>query len=268
MKSLGHRGLALLALGALALVADLSGCGTKHATAAGKVTQLTLVETPIPNIAIASFKTSGTYPQFTDSAVDVTAVNAALTAAINADEDAFRTQYDANFGAAGAPAQPGCSGVYHHASDAKTVVANSVVVSTMYATEGLYPCGNDGEGWFSATFEVPSASPVTLSDLFRSGSWLTTIAADAKQADEKTGDCAPQDPSSQQQFNDAFAPKLASFPHFAITTSGLDLGLDQGVVGPEACGTPRVSIAWASITPLLSPLGQRLAASAGTAFVS
>jgi hypothetical protein len=51
-----------------------------------------------------------------------------------------------------------------------------------------------------------------------------------------------------------------SYRFFALTPRGLDIAFPQGVVGSMADGEPLVTIPYAKLASVLSPLGRRLVA--------
>ena len=181
-------------------------------------------------------------------------VNAALRSLITSDQqrarDGFK-QYP--------PPVPGSDpGIYSSDPSSGRSSASSAVVSYLIATTALYPGGNDGDGWTSATLLVPSAKAVSFTDLFSDPQQsLTTIAALAKDNFISADACLAQ--SLTQGFGtDGLTPTPDNFRQFAITPAGLSIGFQQGQLGAEACGRKLFTVSWDKLRPLLSAEGNQL----------
>lgn len=229
---------------------------------------LTVTDAAVPDIGLPNYDTSGSYPQVgppTQShrtPVDLSVVNAALEATVSADQQAYRRNYDTNYASQDAPTD--YRGVYQTDMDASLVVANSDLISTMYPSLELFPGGNDGSGWMTTNVLVPSGQPISLRMLFRTtqkGLDALSRATMAEVARAQT--CQPSAGLEEQFYREGLAPTPENYQHFALTPDSLDVGLEQGQIGIEACSTIRVSIPWQSLRGVLSPTGWRLAGLAG-----
>jgi pimeloyl-ACP methyl ester carboxylesterase len=209
------------------------------------------------------YTTSGDYLQVS-GILGLASVNAALRNLVVADEAAIRS----NFGRYGPP-HPGVGpGSYGSAPDEGEISASSAVVSVLTPAVGIYPGGNDGEHWISATFLVPSAQQITLPSLFASQlQGLAALARLVRSSVLATNSCVQQaiasitaalGSSAAQVWLDGFNPTLNNYRSFAMTPAGLAIGIEQGQVADEACGNVETTIPWSQLQPYLSPLATQL----------
>ena len=107
------------------------------------------------------------------------------------------------------------------------------MVSALLFVLVLYPGGNDGDMWLSATFRVspgnpsPStrSSPKPQAARAAIAQWLFTWA---RANDACTQQGLASDSLTASFIRDAFAPTLQNYKYTALTASGLAVGLDQG----------------------------------------
>ncbi|MGN6472922.1 MAG: esterase/lipase family protein, partial [Mycobacteriales bacterium] len=224
-------------------------------------TPLTISQQKVPDLGVPYFDTSGTYPVVSASGNDLTKVNAALSGALANDEGAWRRAVESN--PPSAPQSASGPGVYDVGFDPSYAVANSALVSTMYPKTNLYPGGNDGGGWIDTTVLVPSGRAVTLQDLLGPNAYRV-VARKTRAEVERIRYCLPDTTGDfastyQRFFLKGLAPNANNYRYFALSPVGLDIGLQQGQIGIEACGTRRITLTWASLRGSLTVNGHRYA---------
>jgi hypothetical protein len=244
------------------LTAVLAGAAvaTLAAPSAGAATTptvraLEVRATAVPPIGLAQFDTSGHYPQVSATGVDLSAVNRALRNEVLHDQALVREGYRPNQ----FPSQ--YRGTYRLGFTTSMMSASTVVVSTLYPSLVLYPGGNDGSGWLDRTVAVPSGKVVPLVGLLTSRSLgLKAIAKYVEAHVVATNACvrlAVDDPNVGPIAKAGFAPTTANYLAFGLARKGLQIGLEQGQVGPEACGAIRVTVPWKVVQPQLNATGLR-----------
>lgn len=143
-----------------------------------------------------------------------------------------------------------------------TMVATTSLVSAMYPSAACAPGGNDCAGWVATTMTVPSAEPITLADLF-GGSWLEVVSAQTKLQVARQQYCQPDSTGdlgsvAQNQYNQGVAPMSQNYKYFALSHDGVAIGLQQGQIGIEACGTKAITLPWPSVQTQLTASGRQL----------
>jgi hypothetical protein len=218
---------------------------------------LDVTEVATPWFPVEEYVTKGSYPQVSGDGVDLEPVNDALRSMVLEDQQNYaisaRTKVpDPHISDDG-------DGVYQTMPDPTLISASSTVVSVLLLDEELYPGGTDGGGCISLTVEVPSATKVDLLALFSADAHpLQVLSALSRSSLLSTG-WAPilneADPTLPLQFFEwlgGSGPDLANFPHFALTSGGLALGMQVSI------GCDPVTIPYSSLIPYLSPLGRAL----------
>lgn len=245
--------LAASALAVLAVSACDSAGSSKnspdrlHTSVGSTATPLRLAAAPTPPLPVWRFDTTGTYPQVRNHNVDLTAVNAALRAAVVDDERAFapyarrekpRVAYKVH-------------GVYRTEVDRKLVSASTVVVSAlMPRTHELFPGQSGGDAWLGVTVRVPGGARVRISNLFVSpGRGLHALATAAKAGLRRTGAAA-----CLRAYPDVYTPTVENYGAFALTPTGLAVGFPE----VAACYRLVAVVPYAILRPHLSRLGARL----------
>lgn len=223
-------------------------------------------ELGLPALGVARYRSSGAYLRVSASEISLTAVNRDLRRSALADEKAYAVsaEHDEREG--------GKSGIgfgrYLVAPVRRLVSASSVVVSELVPVLEAYPAGVPAETWESLTVDVPSARGVGLAQLFSSPSQgLSVLAARAYRevlaGDSQTDHCVQLVQGRRPVGGSppgAFAPSVANYEHFALTASGLAVGIPQGAVASDVCGRVEATIAYSTLRPYLSALGRRLVA--------
>jgi len=147
------------------------------------------------------------------------------------------------------------------------VSASSAVLSVLIPTVSLYPSGNDGDNWVSATILVPSAKTVTMAYLFSNPSQGLNAVADAARTHFlartpflATDSCVRE--AITGQWGDVWLaglnPTAENYKVFAVTPDGLTIGFSQGQISESACGLQTATICGSQLQPLLSVEGKQL----------
>jgi hypothetical protein len=222
------------------------------------VTKLTVTFLADPPYG-GDFVTSGTYPQVSGVA-NLDRINNALRDLVVKDQQADQSKF-LNYG----PPHPGDGpGTYATNPEKGSISASSAIVSVLIPTTGIYPGGNDGDSWVSATLLVPSATAVSLDELFATPSvGMAALANAARTQILSTSACVQQDYNSDdfggpKQLDQGISPTAANYHDFALSPLGLVIGFDQGQLAIEACDSQTTTIAWSQLTPFLSKLGQQV----------
>lgn len=225
------------------------------------------VETaPVPTLAIPNYETSGRYPQV-GGATGLDSVNRALREEIQNDQRNYIKQERKLYGTTLDDPSVNGPGLYDMGFEPSLMVANTTMVSTMYPSQELYPGGNDGSGWMHFTAFVSSGQQaVELDDILADGpTGLRTVASYVKKHVLAANSCVADD-YYNDFFNDGsgptyaggFTPTWSNYQDFALTRAGIDIGLQQGQVGVEACGAIRITVPWSAVRPHLSSTGAAL----------
>jgi hypothetical protein len=217
---------------------------------------LSVSQVPIPPLPVANYLSKGTYPSVSARGKPLTAVDASLRNAVLE----FERQYAAS---ARRNVHHCCGrGDFWLFSDQESLSASTVVVSALIPTLQLYPGGNDGEEWFSATVQVPSGQSVNISDLFANQSrGLGVLAKVVKQRVLATNSCvrtSVDDPTVGRFMAAGFNPTSSNYRYFALSTSGLVIGFVNSQVAYPTCGRISATVPYRTLQPYLSKLGQRL----------
>jgi hypothetical protein len=201
-----------------------------------------------PRLRVSGYETRGTYPQVRRAGLDLRAVNAALRAAVLADERAY-----APYARRQRARVPTERGVYRTAVDRKLVSASSVVVSALLPlTREAFPGQSGGDGWLPATVRVPSGARVTIDELFTSpGQGLRALAIAWKAAVRKTA-AAP----CLRIYPEAYTATVGHYSAFALTPRGLAVGSWE----IAACYRLLATVPYSVLRPYLSRLGLVLVA--------
>ena len=249
---------------AFTLAAALAVCLAGSALSESGTPALHGVAAKTPAVDLPHYHTLGTYPQVAGSNIDLRKVNAGLRrAAVQAEQLYAR---DARKPVLGRSRRwNGCGGgIYDTSEQPRFVSASTVVVSFLIPLLELYPCGNDGAVWLSATVRVPSGSPVRITDLFgdpRAG--LTALAAVARTRLERKYACVGQavhDQTVGRLVARGFDPIASNYENFALTTGGLVVGFPLGQVAFPPCYRQFVTVPYRLLRPHLSRLGRLLIA--------
>ena len=133
--------------------------------------------------------------------------------------------------------------------------ADFVVVSGSWTISTYYPGAAHPTTQITAvTVDSTDGASIAPSQLFV-GSSLKALAAAtsvATKAKLKAIGCT-------DEFSDGIAPKTANYVGTSIGQDGLLIGLSQGQVAAEACGTIDLAVPWSAVYTQLSDLGAELA---------
>jgi hypothetical protein len=155
-------------------------------------------------------------------------------------------------------------GIYETSPQRKLTSASTVVVSSLIPVVQLFPGGNDGSTWISATVEVPSGSAVTISQLFANPAaglrGLATAVLGRLTAENGCARRSLRDPVVGKIYARGLSPVGSHYRYFALTPTGLGIGFANGEVAAAACGRVEITIPYAAVRGMLGVLGARLIA--------
>jgi hypothetical protein len=146
-------------------------------------------------------------------------------------------------------------------ADFTTSRADSVVVSGTWTISTFFPGGAHPTTQLTAVIvDATTGASIAPSQLFV-GSSLTALAtATTVAAKAKLDAIGCNVDEEQAELADGVGPTAANYVGTAIGRTGLLIGLSQGQVAAEACGTVDLSVAWTALPSQLSSIGARLAA--------
>jgi hypothetical protein len=189
--------------------------------------------------------TSGAYPNVRGSSKTAARTNIALRRALVKDQRSYASL-------ARQHSVPNGAGVYETAIDRGLTSASTVVVSTLIPALKLYPGGNNGQTWISATVDVRSGRAVSLPQLLANPSLaLPVLAGEWKASLRHTMLWAyvAEDAAG-------YTPSFAHYRYFALTPTGLAFAFGQEPGGSRFSAV----IPYRLVRPFLSSLGRRLVA--------
>jgi hypothetical protein len=137
------------------------------------------------------------------------------------------------------------------------------VVSGTWTISTFFPGGAHPTTQLTgAMIDVASGAAITASQLFVGSSLQALATATAAAAKTKLNAIGCNVDEEQAELADGVAPTADNYVGTAIGQSGLLIGLSQGQVAAEACGTVDVAVTWTAVQSQLSSIGSRLAATA------
>ena len=180
---------------------------------------------------------------------------AAIAATLQAPVKAALTDYTTNVASQQPCTGPACgSGDFQ--ADFTTSRADSVVVSGTWTISTFFPGGAHPTTQLTAVIvDATTAASISPSQLFIGSSLKALAAATAAATTAKLNAIGCGD-----EFTDGVAPTADNYVGTAIGRTGLLIGLSQGQVAAEACGTVDLAIPWTAVQSQLSSAGARLAA--------
>jgi len=206
------------------------------------VHRLTVINAATPCFPVQGYVTSGTYPNVLGASKEAARTNIALRRALVADQRSYARS-------ARQHAAARWDGAYETTIDGQLTSASTVVVSALIPTLKLYPGDTGGQTWISATIDVHSGKPVSLSQILAS----PALALPALIAAWNTH--AQLTPLTSSGHDIAgYAPSFTHYRHFALTPAGLAFGFTLS--GSRSATV----IPYRIVRPYLSPLGRRLVA--------
>jgi hypothetical protein len=134
--------------------------------------------------------------------------------------------------------------------------ADSVVVSGSWTISTFYPGAAHPTTQITAvTVDSMTGTSIAPSQLFAGSSLKALAAATATATTAKLDAIGCND-----EFSDGVAPTADNYVGTAIGRAGLLIGLSQGQVAAEACGTIDLAVPWTAVQSQLSSIGARFAA--------
>jgi hypothetical protein len=241
--------------------------GVPVALAGGAASQaLEVEEVALPPLGVPHYESSGTYLRVSSPSISLRVVNKVLQSSALADEKdyaALALRYERQLG----KALPVEFGRYLVMPQKGLVSASSVVVSALIPVEEAYPAGVVDELWQSQTVESASGRAVAgLQALFSNPKRALSVVADRVYREVVTGksgtDLCVQQVEGHHVTRGpppgAFAPTAADYRYFALTPSGVAIGIPQGAVASDACGRVEVTIPYLTLQPYFNSLGRLL----------
>ena len=141
--------------------------------------------------------------------------------------------------------------------------ADSVVVSGTWTISTFFPGGAHPTTQLTGVIvDTTSGASITPSELFVGSSLNALAAATAAGAKAKLDAIGCNVDQEAAELANGVAPKADNYVGTAVGRTGLLIGLSQGQVAAEACGTVNVAVAWSAVQPQLNAIGARLAATA------
>jgi hypothetical protein len=139
--------------------------------------------------------------------------------------------------------------------------ADSVVVSGTWTISTFYPGGAHPSTQLTAVIvDATSGASIAPSQLFVGSSLKALAALTATAAKTKLDAIGCTFGEEQAGLAAGVAATADNYVGTAIGRTGLLIGLSQGQVAAEACGTIDVAVPWTAVQSQLSSIGARLAA--------
>ena len=146
-------------------------------------------------------------------------------------------------------------------ADFTTSRADSVVVSGTWTISTFLPGGAHPTTQLTAVIvDATTGASIAPSQLFVGSSLKALATATTAAVKAKLDAIGCNVDEEQDEFAAGVAATADNYAGTAVGRSGLLIGLSQGQVAAEACGTVDVSIAWSAVQSQLSSVGTRLAA--------
>lgn len=209
------------------------------------VRSLAVVGAATPCFPVQGYVTSGAYPNVRGSSLRVARTNVALRQAVVADQVGYAP-------AASRHAAPNGPGIYQTAIDQRLISASSVVVSALIPALEVYPGGDGGQTWISATIEMRTGKSVSLRELLANPRLALPLLVKDWKTRFRGSPLWPSVAANPARYT----PTLAHYRHFALTPRGLAFGFRQAPAGSRFAAV----IPYRLVHPYLSSLGRRLVA--------
>jgi hypothetical protein len=139
--------------------------------------------------------------------------------------------------------------------------ADSVVVSGTWTISTFFPGGAHPTTQLTGVIvDATSGASITPSQLFVGSSLKALAAATVAAAKAKLDAIGCNVDQEEAELADGVAPKADNYVGTAVGRTGLLIGLSQGQVAAEACGTVNAAVAWSAVQSQLSSIGLLLSA--------
>jgi hypothetical protein len=146
-------------------------------------------------------------------------------------------------------------------ADFTTSRADSVVVSGTWTISTFFPGGAHPTTQLTAVIiDSKTGASIAPSQLFAGSSLKALAAVTATAAKAKLDAIGCNEDEEAAELADGVTPRADNYVGTAIGRAGLLIGLSQGQVAAEACGTVDVAVAWTAVQSQLSTIGARIAA--------
>jgi hypothetical protein len=186
--------------------------------------------------------------------------DAAISAALQRPATTALADYT-KFAASGGPCTgPACASGDFQANFI-TSRADTVVVSGTWTISTFYPGGAHPSTQLTAVIvDATSGASIAPSQLFVGASLKALAALTATAAKTKLDAIGCTFGGEQTALADGVAARADNYAGTAIGRTGLLIGISQGQVAAEACGTVDIAVSWSAVQSQLSSIGARLAA--------
>jgi uncharacterized protein DUF4232 len=140
--------------------------------------------------------------------------------------------------------------------------ADSVVVSGTWTISTFFPGGaHPTTQLLGVMVDATTGASIAASQLFVGSSLKTLAAITTTAATAKLDAIGCNVDEEQAEVADGTAPTADNYAGTALAPAGLLIGLSQGQVAAEACGTVDIAVAWSAVQSQLSSIGARIAGS-------
>jgi hypothetical protein len=183
--------------------------------------------------------------------------DAAISAALQSPVTAALADYTKGVASDAPCAGPACgSGDFQ--ADFTTSRADLVVVSGTWTISTFFPGGAHPTTQLTAVIiDATTGASIAPSQLFVGSSLKALAAATTTAARTKLDAIGCNVDEEQNEFADGVAATATNYAGTAIGPTSLLIGLSQGQVAAEACGTVDVAVAWSAVRSQLSTVGAR-----------
>jgi hypothetical protein len=185
---------------------------------------------------------------------------AAIAAALQAPVTAALADYTKSVASEPKCTGPACgSGDFQ--ADLTTSRSDSTVVSGTWTILTFFPGGAHPTTQLTGVIvDATSGATIAPSQLFAGSSLKTLATLTTTAATTKLDAIGCNVDEEQDELASGVAPTADNYVGTAIGRSGLLIGLSQGQVAAEACGTVDLALPWTVLRSQLSSVGTRLAA--------
>jgi hypothetical protein len=214
---------------------------------------LRVIAAPTPRF-IRGYDTKGRYPNVSGAA-NLDETNAALRQAILDDQARYGKYARVAVRSSRAGGNP-WNGIYETWLKRSLTSASTSVVSTLIPALELYPGGNDGSTWISATVDVRTGKLVPLRAVVASEALPAIAHAWSAAFMRQFRHCGAECRRWWATFRPGYPATFGNYQYFALLPSGLAIGTPQ-----YPAGSRNVAIVpYRVIRPYLTPLGKTLVA--------
>jgi hypothetical protein len=258
--------VARLCGGLIAVALALGACGdTENASqhqAPAQANTLLLGYRKLPEVKLNGYRTGGVIPHVVSGTARAKSVNLAIGRNIRSQQHAYVKDVRPQL-AEGYTNPAGGPGIYETHVRPDLISASSTVVSALVPLTSLLPGGTDGSNWIAVTVSVATGRVVKLADLFERTDGMAALAARVRARILAKRGCVRasyHDYLGHQTAAEGFRPTASNYQYFALTPSGLTIGIPNGQVVSPGCGRLLATVPYGQLRPYLSAQGKALTA--------